>query len=76
MNQIKRVLGMVWIALAVAAAYFCIFKFGLPKFLSEKQDDLVFGIIILFVLTPLIVLGLGTFGYYALMGEYDKPKHH
>ena len=75
MNQLKRVLGMVCIGLALAAAYFCIFQFGLPKFQSGKQDDLVFGIIILFVLTPLIVLGLGTFGYYALMGEYDKSKH-
>jgi uncharacterized membrane protein len=75
MNQIKRVLGLVWIALAIAAAYFCIFVFGLPKFMSGKQDDLVFGIIILFVLTPLIVLGLGTFGYYALMGDYDERGH-
>jgi len=74
MDQIKRVLGMVWLALALAAAYFCIFQFGLPKFQSGKQEDLVFGIIILFVLTPLIVMGLGTFGYYALMGEYDHSK--
>jgi hypothetical protein len=48
MNQLKRVLGLVWIALAMAAAYFCIFTFGLPKFMSGKQDDLVFGIIILY----------------------------
>ena len=75
MNQLKRVLGMVWVALAIAAACFCIFEFGLPKFASGKQDDLVFGIIILFVLTPLIVLGLGTFGYYALMGDYDEKIH-
>ena len=75
MNQLKRALGMIWLAFAVAAAYFCIFEFGLPKFVSGKQEDLVFGIIILFVLTPLIVIGLGTFGYYALMGEYDETKH-
>jgi hypothetical protein len=75
MNQLKRALGMVWLALSVAAAYFCIFEFGLPKLASGKQEDLVFGIIILFVLTPLIVIGLGTFGYYALMGEYDETKH-
>ena len=67
-------LGILWIALAVAAAYFCIFIFGLPKFSTGKQDDLVFGIIILFVLTPLIVFGLATFGYYAIKGEYDKEK--
>ena len=74
MNQLKRSLGMIWIALAAAAAYFCIFEFGLPKLTSGKQEDLVFGIIILFILTPLIVIGLGTFGYYALMGDYDKKK--
>jgi hypothetical protein len=74
MKQLKRVLGMIWIGLAIAAGYFCIFEFGLPKLLSDKQDDLVFGIIILFILTPLIVTGLGTFGYFALMGEYDNTK--
>lgn len=74
MNLIKKILGILWIVLAIAAAYFCIFEFGLPKFLSDKQDDLVFGIIILFILTPLIVLGLGTFGYFALIGEYDKEE--
>ncbi|MEO8240136.1 MAG: DUF6814 family protein [Flavobacterium sp.] len=74
MNLIKKILGILWIVLAIASAYFCIFEFGLPKFLSDKQDDLVFGIIILFILTPLIVLGLGTFGYFALLGEYDKEN--
>lgn len=72
MKTLKRILGIVWIALAAAAAYFCIVEFGLPKFSTGKEDDLVFGIIILFVLTPLVVLGLGTFGYYALKGEYDN----
>jgi len=74
MNIIKKALGILWIVLAIAAAYFCIFEFGLPKFLSDQQEDLVFGIIILFILTPLIVLGLGTFGYFALIGEYDKEN--
>lgn len=74
MNSIKKILGLVWILLALAAAYFCVFEFGLPKFLSDKQDDLVFGIIILFILTPLIVVGLGVFGYYALIGEYNEEK--
>ena len=71
MKALKRILGLLWMALAAAAAYFCIFIFGLPKFGTGKQEDLVFGIIILFILTPLIVLGLGTFGYYAIKGEYD-----
>ena len=74
MNLIKRVLGIVWLLLALASAYFCVFVFGLPKFNSGKQEDLVFGIIILFILTPLIVIGLGLFGYYALKGEYSKKN--
>ena len=72
MKKVKRLLGIVWITLAVLAAYFCIVEFGLPKFSTGKQDDLVFGIIILFILTPLIVIGLAIFGYYSLTGEYDE----
>lgn len=74
MNTIKQILGVLWAALAIVAAYFCVFEFGLPKLLSDKQDDLVFGVIILFILTPLIVLGLGTFGYFAVIGEYNDKK--
>lgn len=74
MDLIKRILGIVWLFLALASAYFCVFVFGLPKFNSGKQEDLVFGIIILFILTPLIVIGMGIFGYYALNGEYSKNK--
>jgi hypothetical protein len=72
MNQIKRIAGGVWILLSLAFAYYCIAVFGLPKITSGKQEDLVFGLIILFVLTPIIVGGLFTFGYYALQGEYDS----
>jgi hypothetical protein len=74
MDFIKRILGILWLFLALASAYFCVFVFGLPKLNSGKQEDLVFGIIILFILTPLIVIGLGTFGYFAIKGEYDKDK--
>ena len=71
MNSLKKLLGIIWMLFAFAAAYFCIFEFGIPKIVSSKQEDIVFGIIILFVLTPLIVSGLGVFGYYSYKGEYD-----
>ena len=74
MNQVKRIAGVLWIVLALAAAYACIAVFGVPKLTSGKQEDLVFGIIILFVLTPIIVGGLFTFGVYALKGEYDTAE--
>lgn len=69
MNSIKKLFGVVWILLAIATAYYCIDIFG-GKLGTGKQDDLVFGIIIFFILLPLVCLGLATFGYYALKDEY------
>jgi len=74
MNKLKRFLGIAWMILTILFAYYCIGVFGIPKLASGKQDDLVFGIVILFVLTPIIVGGLGTFAYYCLIGEYDDEK--
>jgi len=71
MNSIKKILGIVWILLGLATAYFGIFELGIPKFASGNQEDLVFGIIIMIVLTPIITGGLLIFGKYALSGEYD-----
>ncbi|GAB3569832.1 hypothetical protein GCM10027578_25020 [Spirosoma luteolum] len=71
MNAIKRYLGVLWLGLAALAGYFGLTSLGLPKLASGKTDDLVFGIIIVFVLMPLIVGGLACFGLYALKGEYD-----
>ena len=69
MNTLKKVFGIVWIALALAVLYFGIDIFG-PKLSSGKQDDLVFGIIVFFILIPMVVLGLLTFGWFALKDEY------
>ena len=72
MNAIKKLMGIVWLALAGLCGYFGVLDFGLPKLSTGKQDDLVFGIIILFILMPIIVGGLLRFGLYALQGEYDE----
>lgn len=74
MNGIKRVLGIVWLGLAALSGYYGLTALGLPKLISGKTDDLVFGIIIVFVLMPLIVGGLVTFGIYALQGEYSDKE--
>jgi nitric oxide reductase large subunit len=71
MNAIKRVLGVVWIAIGVAAGYFLLIDQAIPKFETGKQEDLIPAIIYTFVLAPIIVGGLGIFGYYSLTGEYD-----
>jgi amino acid transporter len=71
MNSIKKLLGIVWILLALLAAFYSVEMFG-PKLTSGKQDDLVFGIIMFFILLPLIVTGLVTFGYFAFSGDYNE----
>jgi len=74
MNIIKRILGLVWIALSGIVFYFGLTVMGIPKLTSGLQEDLVFGIIIVFVLLPIVVGGLGIFGWYSLTGEYSKPS--
>jgi MFS family permease len=70
-NAIKRGLGIVWMLLGLAAAYFGILKLGLPKIYSGEQKNLIFGIIMMAVITPIISVGLFLFGKYAWQGEYD-----
>lgn len=71
MNTIRKILGIIWIALALAIAYYGFTVLGYPKLISGKQDDLVFGIIIVFILLPIVTGGLMIFGVYALQNEYD-----
>lgn len=72
-------MGIVWLALAVAAGYYLIVSQAIPKFESTKPEDKIPAIIYAFILTPIIVGGLFVFGYYALKGEYDMfedKEHH
>ncbi len=70
MNTLKKYLGLVWIALAITISYYAIGVFG-SKLTSGKQEDLVFGIIVFFILLPMIVTGLTIFGWYAITDEYE-----
>lgn len=74
MDSIKKILGIVWLAMAAVILYYGLTIMGIPKLASDKQEDLVFGIIIVFVLLPIIVGGLGIFGWYALKGEYSDKN--
>lgn len=74
MDAIKKILGIVWLALAAVIAYYGIGQFGMMKVMSDKQEDQVFGIIIIGVLMPIVVGGLAVFGWYALNGEYSANK--
>ncbi|ANF49196.1 DUF6814 family protein [Chryseobacterium glaciei] len=74
MDTLKKIFGIIWILAALVVGYFGITVMGIPKITSGKQEDLVFGIIILFVLMPIISGGLAIFGYYSLTGEYSDDK--
>jgi nitric oxide reductase large subunit len=70
MNTIRKLMGIVWIAMALAAGYYLIVSQAIPKFQTGKTGDLIPAIIYTFILTPIIVGGLSVFGVYALKGEY------
>ena len=74
MGAIKKILGIVWLILAAVIAYYGIGEFGMLKVMSDKQEDQVFGIIIIGVLMPIVVGGLAVFGLYSLNGEYSANK--
>lgn len=74
MDSIKKILGVVWLLMAAVVAYYGLTEFGFPKIMSDKQEDNVFGWIILTILMPIIVGGMGIFGWYALQGEYSEDK--
>lgn len=70
MSGIKKLLGLVWIVLGLAAGYFLLIDQAIPKFQSGKPEDMIPAIIYTFVLAPIIVGGLGIFGWYSLQDEY------
>ena len=74
MDTLKKILGIVWMVMALVVAYFGLTVFGIPKIMSDHQEDNVFGWIILTILVPIIVGGMGIFGWYSLKGEYSDKN--
>ena len=73
MNLIRRIAGIIWIAIAPVALYYLI-----TTALSEIQkrpliDTKIQWTVFIFIFIP-AVTGLVIFGYYALKGEYDEGK--
>lgn len=74
MNAIKRIAGILWLAVGAAAGYYLLINQAIPKFGTGKPEDLIPAGIYTFILCPLIVGSLATFGIYALKGEYDSES--
>lgn len=78
MNTLKKTAGFLWIALAIAAVVFMLYRANLEigqAVASGKADEILnqrmFWFIIIPIFTP-IMAGLGLFGWYAWRGEYGK----
>lgn len=72
LNSIRKWLGILWIMLALVVVWYGFMQAGIPKILSGKQEDIVFGFIITVIITPVAACSLFFFGKYALEGAYKQ----
>lgn len=73
MNQLKRIMGFVWMIIAPVIIYFLI-SGAVHNISSTGTKDInkpIPWLIIIIIFTP-IAIGLMIFGYYSIKGEYDK----
>ncbi len=73
MNQVKKIMGVLWMLIAPMVIYFLVVG-AIHNINSNGVKDInkpVPWIIIIGIFTP-IALGLFIFGYYAFKGEYNK----
>ena len=75
MNQLKKLMGFVWMLIAPVIIYFLVM--GAVHNIGAGTKDInkpIPWIIIIAIFTP-IAIGLMIFGHYSIKGEYDKlPK--
>ena len=72
MNQLKKLMGFVWMIIAPVIIFFLIS--GAVNNIGNGSKDInkpIPWIIIITIFTP-IAAGLMIFGYYSIKGEYDK----
>ena len=72
MNQLKKLMGFVWIIIAPVIIFFLISS--AVNNIGNGTKDInkpIPWIIIITIFTP-IAAGLMVFGWYAIKGEYDK----
>lgn len=73
MNQLKRMMGILWMLIAPMVIYFLVMG-AIHNINSTGVKDInkpVPWIIIIGIFTP-IAIGLFIFGYYAFKGEFNK----
>ena len=71
MNTLKRLLGIVWIALGPLVLYWLV-RTGLAEIAKNPVINTKIQWTVFIVIFIPIVAGLVLFGYYSLRGEYDS----
>lgn len=71
MNIIKKILGIVWIALGLGAVYYLIINQAIPLY-EKGGENVIPAVIYTFILCPMIAGALGAFGLFSIQGEYDE----
>ena len=71
MNQIKRILGIVWMLLGPAAIFYLIKTAASEINAKPTMDTKIQWGVFVVVFVP-IGIGMVIFGYYAFKGEYER----
>jgi hypothetical protein len=71
MNAIKKILGIVWIAIGAFAVYYLIVNQAVTLW-NKGGENVIPAVIYTCVLCPMIAGALGFFGLYCLQGEFDN----
>jgi nitric oxide reductase large subunit len=71
MNILKKILGVVWILLGIAAAYYLIINQAIPLW-QKGGENIIPAVIYIVILGPMIAGTLAAFGLFSLQGEYDE----
>ena len=71
MNNIKKIIGVLCIALGLLAEYYLITAITSGSLVKNPEENLIFALTVIPVSIPVILGGLVLFGYYAFKGEYD-----
>ena len=74
MNNIKKIIGLICIALGLFAEYYLITAITSGSLVKNPEENLIFALTVIPVSIPVILGGLILFGYYAFKGEYDTVE--
>jgi hypothetical protein len=72
MDKIKRIIGLLWMALGPLSIYYLI-KTALAEIAKKPLVETKIQWVAFVIIMIPIAVGIVIFGYYALRGEYESP---